>query len=222
MEPPAENPSPAEAELAPEFPRLDLPSKVDGSFLFAGDVRLPGMVYASIRHGPLGKPELSAFDAEAIAGLKGLVGVVRSKRYLAAVAESWWIAERALSAMKPRFIGAATVESAPALEALDDAFDQVAPERVHEQGDPDGQLDRADYTQTYSVVPAVHATIETASATARYDDGKLELWIAAQAPELTRRAARSIAPVARSPWRSVRPRSHGAVRAGRRNFHLQP
>lgn len=189
VEPPAEDPSPAEAELAPEFPRLDLPSKVDGSFLFAGDVRLPGMVYASIRHGPLGKPELSAFDAEAIAGLKGLVGVVRSKRYLAAVAESWWIAERALSAMKPRFIGAATVESAPALEALDDAFDQVAPERVHEQGDPDGQLERADYTQTYSVAPAVHATIETASATARYDDGKLELWIAAQAPELTRRAA---------------------------------
>ncbi|MEC8838491.1 MAG: molybdopterin cofactor-binding domain-containing protein, partial [Pseudomonadota bacterium] len=45
VEPPAENPSPAEAELAPECPRLDLPSKVDGSFLFAGDVRLPGMVY---------------------------------------------------------------------------------------------------------------------------------------------------------------------------------
>src|SRR5690606_5452662 len=34
-------------ELA--FPRLDLPSKVDGSHLFAGDVRLPDMVYAAIR-----------------------------------------------------------------------------------------------------------------------------------------------------------------------------
>ena len=60
---------------------------------------------------------------------------------------------------------------------------------MHEQGDPDGALARPDYAQDYSVAPAVHAAIETASATARYDGGKLELWIAAQAGELTRRAA---------------------------------
>ena len=83
---------------------------------------LPGMVYASIRHGPLGKAELTAFDKEAVAGLKGLVGVVKSKRYLAAVAESWWIADRALAAMRPVFAGPAAVESAGALRALDTAL----------------------------------------------------------------------------------------------------
>ncbi len=57
------------------------------------------------------------------------------------------------------------------------------------EGDPDGALARPDYAQDYSVAPAVHAAIETASATARFDGGKLELWIAAQAGELTRRAA---------------------------------
>ena len=35
-------------------PRIDIPAKVDGSYLFAGDVRLPDMVYAAIRHGPIG------------------------------------------------------------------------------------------------------------------------------------------------------------------------
>ena len=189
VEPASEDPSPAEAELAPAFPRLDLPAKVDGSFLFAGDIRLPGMVYASIRHGPLGKAELTAFDKEAVAGLKGLVGVVKSKRYLAAVAESWWIADRALAAMRPVFAGPAAVESAGALRALDTALAEGEGERIVTEGDPDGALARPDYAQDYSVAPAVHAAIETASATARFDGGKLELWIAAQAGELTRRAA---------------------------------
>ena len=34
------------------LPRLDLPAKVDGSAPFAGDIRLPDMVYASVRAGP--------------------------------------------------------------------------------------------------------------------------------------------------------------------------
>jgi isoquinoline 1-oxidoreductase subunit beta len=187
--PASEDPSPAQAELAPAFPRLDLPAKVDGSFLFAGDIRLPGLVYASIRHGPLGKPDLSAFEAGAVEGLDGLVGVVRSKRYLAAVAESWWIAEQALKKMRPVFAGPPAAESAAALQSLEEAHGTIEPERTYATGDADDLLTRPDYAQSYSVAPAVHATIETASATARYDSGKLELWIAAQAPELTRRAA---------------------------------
>jgi isoquinoline 1-oxidoreductase subunit beta len=46
------------------LPRLDLPSKVDGSFTFAGDVRLPDMVYAAIRHGPRDQAELVGYDLE--------------------------------------------------------------------------------------------------------------------------------------------------------------
>ena len=189
VEPAAEEPSPVEAELDPAFPRLDLPAKVDGSFLFAGDIRLPGMVHASIRHGPLGDPDLVRFDAEAVAGLKGLVAVVKSKRYLAAAAESWWIAEQALKQMRPVFSGPGAVESAAAVEALDAAHEEVDPERTIAVGDADDLLARPDYAETYSVAPAVHAAIETASATARYDGTTLELWVAAQAPELTRRAA---------------------------------
>ena len=189
VEPAGEDVSPAAAELAPAFPRLDLPAKVDGSFLFAGDIRLPGMVYASIRHGPLGQGDLSRFDAAAAARFDGLVAVVRSRRYLAAVAESWWTADRALAAMRPVFAGPGPIESAGALEALGTALEEGEAERVIAEGDADERLARPDYTQDYAIAPAVHASIETASATARYDGGKLELWIAAQAPELTRRAA---------------------------------
>ncbi len=189
VQPAAEDPSPAEAELAPAFPRLDLPAKVDGSFLFAGDVRLPGLVYASIRHGPIGNPDLARFDADAASSMTGLVGVVKSKRYLAAVATNWWTAEQALKRMRPVFSGPGAIQSVSAIELLEAAHDNVAPERTLDIGDADDLLARPDYAQSYSVAPAVHAAIETASATARFDGETLELWIAAQAPELTRRAA---------------------------------
>jgi isoquinoline 1-oxidoreductase beta subunit len=41
----------------------------------------------------------------------------------------------------------------------------------------------------YDVAPAVHGTIETANCTARLENGRLELWLANQAPEAARRAA---------------------------------
>ena len=72
------------------YPRLDLPSKVDGSYLFAGDIRLPGMVYAAIRHAPVGKAKLGRFDKDAAKGTLGLVSVVRGTSWLAAVATNWW------------------------------------------------------------------------------------------------------------------------------------
>src|SRR5919199_3198093 len=43
-------------------PRLDLPSKIDGSARFAADVRLPGLAYASVRNGPSPDSRLVRID----------------------------------------------------------------------------------------------------------------------------------------------------------------
>src|SRR3546814_14682063 len=40
------------------MPRLDTPAKLDGSARFGADVRLPNMVYASVRSGPSGGSRL--------------------------------------------------------------------------------------------------------------------------------------------------------------------
>ncbi|MBU2340667.1 MAG: molybdopterin-dependent oxidoreductase [Alphaproteobacteria bacterium] len=187
-QPPGERPLAGGIPGPGDFPRLDLPAKVDGSFLFAADVRLPGMVHASIRHGPVGFPELGEVDA-ARAGGMGLVGLVRSKRWLAAVADSWWTAERALERIAPRFVGPGGVDSEAIEQALDEGLRRGEARRVASVGDPDAALAEPDMARRYDIAPAVHAAIETASATARLADGKLELWIASQAPEAARRAA---------------------------------
>jgi isoquinoline 1-oxidoreductase beta subunit len=189
-EPPAEKAAPGDGgevrDLA--FPRLDLPSKVDGSYLFAGDVRLPGMVYAAIRHGPSGRAELSSFEKEAAAGNRGVVGIVKGKRWLAAVATDWWTAERAVEAMAPRFRVSGPATSARIDEALDAGVRRGKPRRVAERGSGDDAMDQPTLALRFDVMPAAHGTIETASCTARLADGRLELWLASQAPERARAA----------------------------------
>lgn len=176
-----------EAEIA--FPRLDLPAKVDGSLLFAGDVRLPDMAFAAIRHGPQGEARLAAFSKQQAAGMPGLLTVVNGKRWLAAVGETWWTAERALEAMNPKFDVAGMADSGRIEDLLDKAIRGQPGERVYERGEGSDLLAEPDLALRYDFAPGVHGTIETASATARYADGKLELWLAAQAPEAARQAA---------------------------------
>lgn len=178
------------------FLRLDLPSKVDGSHRFAGDVRLPGMVHAAIRHGPIGNTELASYDRKRAAGVPGVIAFVKGKRWLAAVAEDWWAAERALAEIAPNFTAKDRADSGRIETALDEALRKGDATRLLELGDPGTLARDFSLARRYDVAPALHATLETASATARLRDGRLELWVAAQAPEAARRAAAEAAGVA--------------------------
>lgn len=188
-DPAYETASEAGIESAPDFPRLDLPAKVDGTYLFAGDVRLPGMVYAAIRHAPMDKGELVDFSPEQAGGIAGLVKVVKGKRWLAAVAESWWAANQALNAMGAHFKVKRPVDSATIKEELDNALRHGKAQRITTRGKGDATMGKPDIVRRYHVAPATHGGLETASVTARLTDGRLELWMASQAPELARRAA---------------------------------
>ncbi len=189
---------PAEAvpgpTAAPDFPRLDLPAKVDGSLVFAADLRLPGMVHAAIAHGPQGHCHLASHDAAAARSVPGLIAVVRSERWLAAVGKTWHAADRALTAMDPLFRidphgDGRVVDSAAIDAALDTALRHGSATRIAAEGDPDPLLAHPALSARYDIEPALHAPLEPACATARISHGQLELWIATQAPEAAAQAA---------------------------------
>lgn len=171
------------------YPRLDLPSKVDGSWTFAGDVRLPGMAYASIRHAPLGRAQVAEFNEDAARGMRGFLRFVRHEHWLAAVANDWWTADTALTRAVPRYRVAGGADSMEIDAALDEALGKGDAERIHAVGDPDLVRGGLPLQLRYEASPALHCTVETASATARFEDGRLELWVGTQAPEAARRAA---------------------------------
>lgn len=175
-------------ERAIAYPRLDLPAKADGSFLFAGDVRLPGMLYAAIRHGPVGDAELAGYDAQAGARSLGLRQVIKARGWIAAVADTWWAAEQALVALAPRWRTEGRADSETIDRRLDEALTKGDASRVFTRGNGDTDLGEPSVTHRYEFAPATHAAIETASATARLADGRLELWLASQAPSFARDA----------------------------------
>lgn len=188
-EPPREAPLSADDDEAPACPRLDLPSKVDGSYRFAGDVRLPGMVFAAIRHGPADGSELVGFNRAGAAGIKGLVGIVKSKRWLAAAGDTWWSADAALEAMKPKFKTAAPVNSNEIFARLNTVLKGGEAFTIAETGFGRDAMTRVDMARQYEIEPAYAAPLETATAVARFADGRLDLWMASQAPEQARIAA---------------------------------
>ncbi|HEX8643202.1 MAG TPA: molybdopterin cofactor-binding domain-containing protein [Allosphingosinicella sp.] len=172
------------------LPRLDTPAKIDGTARFAGDVRLPGMVYASIRTAPPGG-RLLRYDREAALRVPGLLKTVRNPGWVAAVASNWWAANRALEAMAPQFTvprGAATSERIE--RAFASALAGGAAKRIVATGDWEAQLAANDVVRAdYAVDAAPSAPMETPAATARVSGDLMEIWAASQAPGLARAAA---------------------------------
>ena len=170
--------------------RLDSPAKVDGSMTFAGDVRMPGMMFAAIRQGPIGDSRLVRADRAAAERVPDVAHVVTTDGWVAAVAHNWWAANRALDALAPRFeTHGAIVDSESIAAALAGAFDEDGT-RIASEGDlSEAFRDAEVMTAEYRVGPALHAAIETSCATASWADGQLTLWMPTQAPSLARAAA---------------------------------
>lgn len=172
------------------LPRLDAPAKVDGSANFAGDIRLPGMVFAAIRQGPIGDSRLVRVDRAAADRVRGVSAVVENPNWVAAVGETWWAANAALDALAPRFETRSRLVDSESIDAALDAALDGEGTRMARAGDlaatfKDAQVVTADYR----VGAALHAAIEPTTATAAWRDGRLTLWMPTQAPALARAAA---------------------------------
>ncbi|MEK6637394.1 MAG: molybdopterin cofactor-binding domain-containing protein [Pseudomonadota bacterium] len=170
--------------------RLDIPAKIDGSANFAADIRLPDMLYAAIRQGPLGDSRLITADKAAADRISGVLHIVEHERWVAAVATNWWAANRALDVMRPRFeTQGRLAEDRDIATALSQALDGDG-KRITQAGDLAAVFAGARLIKAeYEVGLAPHAALEPLTATAAIDGERMQLWIATQMPGLAARAA---------------------------------
>lgn len=172
-----------------ELTRLDLPAKIDGSVNYSADIRLPDMVFAAIRQGPVGATTLKSIDRKQGLASPGLLHVVTHDRWVAAVARNWWAANRALDRFAPVFETAGTPISTGRIDAALKQALKGDGYRVVSNGDVgDAMTGRPRVSAEYAVAPALHAAIETRSATAAPDGNRLRVWTATQAPAQCRDA----------------------------------
>jgi len=162
--------------------RRDAEEKVTGKALYAGDIRLPGMLYARILRPPAHGAKRTGLDTSAAEAIRG-VRVVREGDLIAAVHEFPDIADKALDAIKSMY-------DLPA-SALDDKniFDHLlksAPEgKTAAQGgslEEGAKLAVKTFDETFLNSYVAHASIETHAAIADVKPDGAAVWASSQAP----------------------------------------
>jgi isoquinoline 1-oxidoreductase subunit beta len=186
-------------------PRIDVSAKSSGSARFGIDVRLPGLLYAVVRHAPALGGSPGAVDASAALALPGVERVVHLGSYagstaaLAVVGRTSWHAKRGADALVVdwRARPAGAIESKAILAALEASARGDGGLAFHDQGDARAALATAPRVieAVYRAPYLAHATMEPINATARVSDGKVEVWAPTQSPGLARALAARVAGV---------------------------
>ncbi len=97
--PPLKNPK--EWTIAGTSPaRFDIPAKVNGSQIYAADVRLPGMLHASIIQSPVFGGFVKRVDDAKAKAMPGVKHVIATEEWVAVLATNWWQANQAVKALK--------------------------------------------------------------------------------------------------------------------------
>ncbi len=166
--------------------RLDAAVKVDGSAVFGMDVRLPGMVYAAVKHCPVMGGTVRAHDFAAIAQRPGVIGAVAVEGGVAVVAEHYWQAQTAADALSIEWdrgpgAGTSSAQWQQEFAAALDGDGVVA----HEQGDVAAGFETAasSIEADYAVPYLAHACMEPLNCTVQLQDDRVDIWTGAQNPE---------------------------------------
>jgi isoquinoline 1-oxidoreductase subunit beta len=168
--------------------RLDTADKLNGSKVYAIDVRLPGMLNAAIKDCPVFGGKLKSYDESRITGLPGVRRVVKVKdSAVAVVADTWWRAKTALDALRIVWEEGenAKVSSATIAEHLKDGLTASATNGDRQNGDAPGTIAGAakKVEAVYSTPFLAHACMEVMNATVRLSADRAEVWVASQNAE---------------------------------------
>lgn len=187
-------PVPAKVALKPEsewriigqpLPRLDTVEKLDGAAQFAIDIRLPGMLSASLAQSPVFGAKLVTFDADRVKSMPGVKAVVAlGDAAVAVVADTWWQANTALKALPVTWSETepGNVSSATIAEHLKEGLAANDAGVGHRAGDAPAALaaSKRQVTATYGTPFLNHATLEPMNCTALIDGGRCEIWVGTQ------------------------------------------
>ena len=166
--------------------RLDTVDKTNGKMIYGADIKLPGMLNATIKDCPVFGGKLKSYDEAKVAGMKGVKKVVRvGDSAVAVVADTYWHAKVALDALPIVWDDGdnAKVSSESIAAWLAEGLDADQPAFVgNTAGDFKAARARAAKTieAVYSYPYQNHATMEPMNATALYTADKCEVWTGTQ------------------------------------------
>jgi isoquinoline 1-oxidoreductase beta subunit len=183
-------------------PGVDTPAIVTGKPLYGIDVKLPGMLYASIEKAPVFAGKVKSANIDQIKTMPGvrhvlvIAGGITPAAYtpwepgmepgIAIVADTWWQTQTARAALKVDWdLGPAATQSSEGFRKRAKELLEAPPATtVHKYGDVDATLKSSAKVveATYEYPFIAHMTLEPQGATAHWKDGKLEMWSTSTLP----------------------------------------
>lgn len=180
--------------------RIDMLAKVTGAPIFGIDVRLPDMLYGTVKMSPRFWSRPVGTDLAKAEKMPGVIKVVPLETNyghgFGIIAENTWAAFKAAEAIETQW---AEPEYPPDSAAIAGVLKQALGAEgsaMRNDGDaakafadaPREKIIEADYAVPY----LAHATMEPMNATARLKDGVLDIWCGNQAPTLVRQLCANV------------------------------
>ena len=166
--------------------RLDTADKLTGKLVYAIDVKLPGMLTATIMDAPVFGNKLLSYDEAKVKAMPGVKGVYRvGDTAVAVVANTFWQAKLGLDALDPKWEETANnkVSSETIAAALREGLTSKDGVFVgNKAGDADAAIAGAakKVEAVYENPYWHHVTMEPMNCTAKWTAEKCEVWVATQ------------------------------------------
>ena len=182
-------------------PRLDIPSKVNGTALFGIDAEIPGQTlsYAAVVSPPVPGSKVESVDDAQARSMRGVSHVLNMGEFVAVVADGYWHAQQAANALSVTYTKTATDDLDQ--DGMFKNFDAALNAAGEDGGD--GLVDVGDAKDAfagaatkveaeYQVPFLAHACMEPINATVWSHDGGVDVWIGTQTPLRCRTAAAEV------------------------------
>src|SRR5881296_1612219 len=165
--------------------RLDTIDKLTGKQVYGFDLKLPGMLNASIKDCPVFGGKVKSYEAAKVSGMPGVRHVVKvGDSAVAVVADTWWQAKTALDALPIVWDEGenAKVSSASIAAMLKEGLDADQAFVANQNGDIKAAIAGAakKIEAVYAYPFQNHAPMEPMNATAKYTPDRCEVWVPTQ------------------------------------------
>ena len=178
--------------------RKDTPSKVDGSAVYGIDVKLPGMLHATLAQPPTLGGGVKTFNDEKARAMPGVVAVVLTSSGVAVVADSWWRAKKARDALSIEW------DAGPNAQLNDAKISQTLRKGAAGEGKvarSEGDVNAAIKSAArvvradYELPLLAHATLEPQNCTADVRDDGVDIYVPTQVQQIAQATAAKAAGV---------------------------
>ena len=181
--------------------RLDIVDKSTGRATYGIDVRMPGMVYATVRTNPRLGGGITRFDDSNAKTARGVIKVIPISGGVGVIANNTWRAFQAANLLNIEWGAAPYIATSEAMfQQVGGSFTKDRQDsQLKNDGDVDAALkaagDKGVLSAEYRVPYLAHAPLEPMNAVVQLKDGRLDIWTGTQIPRFVVKAAAKISGV---------------------------